>query len=192
MRHYALRNFFSILHLIMLSIERCDELAHLFAIRYNKKACTRFLFFSFWIIGIIAGYCFASQIDIIHFSLMRSVLSSRVSIVSLLLVHSVPFLLVILIDGFLHKAFISIMLFIRAFLFSSISFLILFSFSEAGWLVRNLLFFTDSIISFYFLLFSVQIADTGKPYILNSFVLIFSCCLIDYYVISPFISALYI
>ena len=167
-------------------------MAHLFTIRYNRKACTKFLFFSFWIVGIFAGYHFASQIDIIHFSLMRSALTSRVSIVSLLLVHILPFLLVILIDNFLSKAFISIMLFIKAFLFSSISFLISFSFWKAGWLVRNLLLFSDSVISFYFLLFSVRIVDCKKPNLLITSIMISICCLINHYIISSILSAIYI
>ena len=167
-------------------------MAHLLSVRFNKKFCIIVFFLLSWIAGILAGYFFSSQVGFIHFPLMRSVLNCRVSIISLLLVHTVPFLLIILIVNLLGTPFIAIVLFTKAFLFSSTVFLTSFAFREAGWLIRRMIFLSDALISSYLLHFSIRIADEAKSKPLISFVFVLLCCLIDYHIISPLLGALYI
>ena len=165
-------------------------MVHSVSCRHSKKTNAKMYFFLFWITGILAGYLFISQINITHFSFIHSVLNYNVSISNYICVHILPFFAIILIGRFSSKPIIAIALFIKAFIYSSTSYMILYAFQEAGWLMRNLLIFSDSLISVYLLYYLVQYADNQQPSHLTALIFISICCLSDYYIISPLIGAL--
>ena len=160
--------------------------------KFQKGTCIKFHIYFSWLLGIIFGILFALQFDRAHSLFKHSIVQNQVSIVGTVLVHIFPFLIISLITRFQNIYLTALFLFIKAFLYSTVSNLILLAFIEADGLIPYLLILSDTIISTYLLYFSAQATNNKKPNFFSTVLFVSSACLFDYYIISPYIGSVFI
>lgn len=106
-----------------------------------SNAFLTFFFLSGLLLGAVLFYLSGSSL----FSLMRSGFLSSVSIVSFLSCSFLPFLLSALAVFFSHPWLIILIAFVKAFLFSFVSLLTIFTFQPSGYFIRFILQIGDFI-----------------------------------------------
>lgn len=147
-----------------------------------------------WCIGLLTGIFFVEEISYNLFPLMRSAVSSRMSIVGLFLALIIPFLLSAFCIHFFHPLLTLIICFFKAYLFSVCAYGIVLSFANAGWLLRFLLLFSDSYANVFLLRFWIKnIAGKSSVFKADLFYYFSSSILIvcvDCLIIAPFINSL--
>ena len=158
--------------------------------RTNYVRMWKYLAYLFWIIGLALGVYVATEVPYIHFSWMRTVPIAKMSIITFLIVQLVPVLFCIFCFTKDIYYFIPVISFLKSFLFSFSSFLIVLLYNYAGWLVHSLLFFTDSITSFAFLLYLSGGKAGSRNRGVSLIVFIIFVTLVDYFVICPFVGML--
>lgn len=147
-----------------------------------------------WLVSIVSGILLAATFPVSLFSLMRTSLSGRVSIVGAFAVLIFPLFSSAVAIRFNRLRFIYLIATLKGICFGFSIFILLKLFGSAAWLVRWLILFSDACMSIP--LFSFWIRHLRHPHngLRNDFI----CCLVlciligvvDYYVISPFTVAL--
>ncbi len=147
-----------------------------------------------WSLGIACGIIGYASAESTLFSLMRSSVYGTVSIVGLLCISILPFLLSAFAVSISFPSLLYPLCFCKAFLFVFISFGVLRSYSDAGWLVRCLLLFSDNVgipLLYCFWLRHLpgcQKSSLAESVLFLAFFLVLGC--IDYRIISPFLAHL--
>lgn len=154
----------------------------------NSFLSMRVLAASVWILGLFSG---AYILDHISFSMMRPIIVERVSIVCLLFSLSFPFVLSFILLRYFHFWSILPLIFIKAVSFMCCLGGISLAFGDAGWLIRGLVLFADSI-GVVFLIFSWYEALDGKRYRWKRFAGTYLPVLgiigfVDYFVLSEYV-----
>ena len=120
------------------------QFLHRDSLQILRKGSTFFLAF-FWLSGLICGILVFLSAGNSLIPLMRSALSAPVSIVGLLCVSMLPFLLSVFAVFVSNPRLILLVSFGKAFFFSLVSLGVIQAFGSAGWFVRWLLLFSDSV-----------------------------------------------
>ena len=157
-----------------------------FVIKYRPVLTLVFSLIS----GLSLGIILASTLEESFLLLMRTAVSTRVSIVGLFAVSYLPFLFSAFAVYIRKPKLILIILFIKAFMFVFCGLLSAAAFPSAGWLVRILLQFSDCLLLPVLCWFAVR-QTTGY----GNFKKDFSYCTalfviagsLDYCVVSPFL-----
>lgn len=148
-----------------------------------------FLLACAWFLGLVSGVLFSMSASGVIGSAMRAALRSRVSIIGLLSAMLLPLLLSAFAVYIGAPAFLLPIVFVKAFLIAWMGAGILSAFGSAGWLIRILLMFGDSL-SLPFLWWYWQKA-TAELHSWRHCILVAVCMLsigcLDYYVVSPFL-----
>ncbi len=115
---------------------------------YFLKRNIKLLCFSLiWLLGLSLGAYVASQTTTIHNSWMQSLYYSRLSIIGFLAMLIFPFLLSAILFRMSFWKMVLLLFFVKAFAFSWLASSIILYFDGAGWLLRWLLLFSESIAS---------------------------------------------
>lgn len=158
-----------------------------------RKGNTVFLAL-FYFLGLLSGAVFCISSGHIISSLMRSVPGGTVSIVGLLCVTALPFLLSAFAVFVSEPRLVFLICFGKSFLFCVISLGLVAAYGSAGWLIRWLLMFSDSLGMPVLYLYWLRILSSwDKPPLCETFVfgsLFLLIGSIDYCLISPFWSGL--
>lgn len=144
----------------------------------------------FWLISLLAGTYIATFAPTTSQSLMLTLVHSRMSIVSLTFVAILPFVLSAIILRFFSWPFLIPIVSIKAYCLGFVGSLVFISYPGAGWLMRWLLIFTDSVLVIMQLYLWIQCSvkhpkqriDLICTYII--WALVFVC--LDHYCVYPF------
>ncbi len=159
--------------------------------RSSRRDTPFFLAFA-WILGIVFGvgasYCASHSLS----SLMRMTANSPVSIFGLLSAMLLP-LLCSAFAVYISCPWLLIpTAFLKAFLYTYFSFGILASYGSAGWLIRLLLIFSDTLMLPVLWLFWLRGIQWGRVDFLYRLIpavsVVFLIGSIDYSIISPFLA----
>jgi hypothetical protein len=146
-----------------------------------------------WCAGLLLGCFCARQTSDIHFPLMHRAAESSVSIVGLVAVL-LPFLLSAFAVLSSLKWVILPLCFAKAFSFSFTASLISSAFASAGWLLRMMLLFTDSITLPVLLLFWFRSFDDSDFRLSRTVFLCLTFLIfvmgIDYCMVAPFLASI--
>lgn len=147
-----------------------------------------------WVVGVLAGILAATGMDDSSLSVMRLAAGSRVSIVSLFLTASVPFLITAVAVSIHQYPVLLAICFARSFCFGCCAWLGVRAFGSAAWLIQPMLQFSDGILMAVFLLLGLWLcshedANAKRPVI---------CCILftgavtlfDYLAVAPFLASL--
>ena len=149
-------------------------------------------FICVWAAGLIFGAAAAACLGKSNFSLMRTVLNSRVSIVSLLITAALPFLFTAYAVSVPAKGLLLFICFFKAYTFSFTGYLISAAFGTAGWLLQPLLQFTDLCTMPALMWFVISHCDKlgklNRRDLTVSIVIAISAAVADCFVISPFLT----
>jgi len=143
-----------------------------------------------WCLGLIFGVFLFLYAGTPGVSLMRRMVSGSVSIVSLIGIGLLPFLFTAYAVFLSEFRLLFPICFCKACMFAFVSFGICVSFSSAGWMMRRLLLFYDSVwcALLYFLWYRLLVGRKACwLVIILADVLAGS---IEYYIISPFLAGL--
>lgn len=160
---------------------------------HDRALLCRLLLCAGWVLGIVSG-CISACFVHINDSLMHMLLYSHMSIVGGLAVSFFPLVISAIIVWY-SKTFLLIPLsFIKAYMFSYASGIILRTFSCAGWLACLLYMFADIVLAFFFfrLWFCCLKKDCSfhREFLLTGFCGLAVFC-IDYFIIAPFVMILF-
>lgn len=162
--------------------------------RYSSCCSFRVCFLAFlWICCLLVGMYVASN-DPNILSLMRVAPKCNVSIVGLTVVLFLPFLISII--GFIYQKLVVIYILsaIKAFASGYLMYGVVFCYASAGWLMRFLLFFSDSAVTVLFLWLLFRHIDERKATLwVDCAVCIFTAAVIgmtDYLLVAPFLRSL--
>lgn len=148
-----------------------------------------FLWTASFIIGAVCTFD-----DIYTVSMMRRAISCPVSIVGLFAVLILPLLISVLALLFRKLTVIYIFTAIKAYFSGATICAVCAAFRYAGWLVRLLLLFSDTVISVLVLLLLIRHIDGVKASfwrdVLVCFIAVTICGCIDYLQVTPFLMSL--
>lgn len=153
----------------------------------------RLLLLGGWLLGILFG-CFAASFLPVTNSTVQMLIHSRVSIIGVLTVCYLPLLFSAAIVWFSQNIYLIPLAFVKAFLFGSMSCVIVRNFSSAGWLIRWLYMFSDSVLSFVFLRLWFLCMDKRCDRVKNFLYASLHCAVIlvvDYFIIMPFTKTIF-
>lgn len=161
-----------------------------FGLPDSSRKERRFLLAFTWISGLFLGLLISHMADPFSDAWMRSLSYSAVSIVGLLVVTVLPFLLSAFLVFFFSPGLLYPLCFGKAFAFFLVMQSVCAYWDSAGWLVRCLLLFSDSLSCVVLYCFWLRRLDGGRAGLLSDTLmgltaqlLIFS---IDYWIIAPF------
>lgn len=142
-----------------------------------------------WILGLLSAV--AAVLCQHSFSMMYPFVFDRVSIVGMIASLVLPIILSYILINRCNIYFALPVLFLKAFLYMCCYYSISVAFGSAGWLVRALVLFSDSVsvVILLFFFYMYVAGDTGvfhRLFRIAILALLVIGCL-DYYVISPFI-----
>ena len=147
-----------------------------------------------WITGFLFGCYLGSQLTDTGVSVMHNVVSCPLSFFSLYFVLFFPFVVSAVFIKLSQPLLSLLVTFAKALFVGYCSCGILIVFSSAGWLIRSLVLFSDSLIIILLLWFWIRnIAGDGNKFksdIILCAVLSFAISCIDYFAVSPFLEAL--
>ena len=155
----------------------------------------RVLLVSFvWILGFLIGNYFASQTADIHHLLLHNIAFCSVSFLGLYFALFFPFILSAFLIRSPVQSFTLLIVFAKALSIGFCACGIMIAFSSAGWLMRSLLLFSDSLIVILLLWFWIrnytyEISKLNTDLSICA-VLSFIISCIDYFAVSPFLEAL--
>ena len=143
-----------------------------------------------WCLGLLCGTILFQRADPSFFSLMRSACVGPVSIVGLLGVSLIPFLLSAFAVFISAHWLLLLICLLKAGCFAAVSLGIMEAFGTAGWLVRILLLFSDSISVILLYIFWLRHLCGRRRFCCLDMLLFFSLSTllssVDYCIISPF------
>lgn len=153
-----------------------------------------FILSATWVAGLLAGLYTVSIVPTSYFSLMRSILYDRMSIVVLVLTLIFPFLFSYVAYRLSMPFLIFPIAFLKAFTFAYSAFGVVMAYGDAGWMMRWLLLFSDSFIVVLLLWFWFRNASANRitlnKALLVCVLLASFICLFDYSVILPLSASL--
>jgi len=144
----------------------------------------------FWFFGLIAGVFLFLYAGTPTFSLMHRIPCGTVTIVSLLITGSIPFLLTAYAVLLSRPWLIFAICLCKACLFSFVLMGISVAFSSSGWLIRSLLLFSDSIYCSILSFLWLRILSGRKSHCFAVTVCCISFSYTAFYIISPFAACL--
>lgn len=159
----------------------------------NRSLLCRLLLLIGWVLGILLG-CLSSRFLSDVASLMHTLMYSGMSIVGGLAVCFLPLLITAIILWFKKVWLLIALAFTKAFLFGAASGIIMQAFRHAGWLLRCLFLFSDSVLSvLYVHLWFTIIKDRtdSKKALLHTAIYCSAVFIIDYFVVAPFTAMLF-
>lgn len=106
-----------------------------------------------WASGLVCGFCFSFHFSETFYSVMLSAVDSRLSIVGLFFLLTFPFLISAVLLRYTSPLALFPFVFIKAFSFGLCLCATAIAFGDAAWLVRLLLFFSDSVVTVFLLWF---------------------------------------
>lgn len=156
-------------------------------LRKTETYCLSFIAIT-WISGLLCALLYIKQFS---FSLMYPLHIERVSIVGMIVSLILPIILLYILLNRCYFYLILPVIFLKSFNYMCCYLCITYSYGTAGWLVRTLLLFSDTVSVIILLHFCYRFAAGNKIGMTSYFkytfaVLIIVGCL-DYYIISPFI-----
>lgn len=131
-----------------------------FSRRFRKG--WRFLLAFFWCSGLLCGILVSFSAEDTFSSWMRMNKVGSVSIVSLLCVSLVPFLLSAFAVFISMPSLMLPVCFCKAFLFAFVSVGVMQAYGSAGWLIRNILLFSDCLTAPVLYLFWLRIISSPR------------------------------
>ena len=147
-----------------------------------------------WFLGLESGRLYAAQTSNTYLLLMRVAAMTRPSIIGLAVSVLLPFLITIGSVYFARPSIIYILAFLWAELFGYSSACLQLMFGSAGWLIRFLLLFTQCFTAPLLCWLMIRYIGGIKPSFLRDSLIAVSIALtigtIDYFIISPFLTAL--
>ena len=156
----------------------------------RRRFWFRFIIF-FWICGMLSGMfcavCTAKN------STMLTVPIRRLSIICHLLILCVPLIISYVLLRFSMFSSVLLYIFCRSFRYFYCKFSLRLGYGAAGWLLSELVFFADNILSCILLAFCLsRTPDRGqRNYIaLVCIIILLLIGIIDYYTISPLVESL--
>ena len=149
----------------------------------------------FWILGLLSGTLLVSKLPAVSVSMMRAIALERTSIVGLAISLSFPLLLSVITLRLSMPSLLFPIAFIKAFLFAYSSFGVSLVFGDAGWLLRWLFIFSDSIMVicllwFWFRNVSGCINSAKRDFVICTLFAVIVFC-IDCFIVSPFVMMLF-
>ena len=160
---------------------------------HNRSLLCRLLLLIGWVLGILLG-----SFSVRHFSvgdsLMRTLISSRMSIVGGLAVCFLPLLITAIVIWFGNAGYLIPLAVTKAVLYGMASGIIMRTFSNAGWLLRWLFLFSDSVLSISYMRLWFYVVKGGcdpKKEMLYTAISCLAVFFIDYFMIAPFIAMLF-
>ncbi len=160
-------------------------------IKVNKLL---FLFFLFWVLGLLLGaYAAASSHSAYTYLITEAARTRIASYLAFLFVVFSPWVLSIQLYRMLSKLPFMLIVLFKAFTFSFSTYAILTTFSSAGWLVRYLILFSANVSTLAFLWFWIRYLTgsmTRRLLTVTAFV-IFIAVSVDFWIISPYFSSLF-
>lgn len=159
----------------------------------KSKASVAFLAVC-WTLGICLGAYFAAlSFDNVSF-LMRTVVSNRVSISGMLLAAFFPLTLTAIFILFSLRFFLLLLAFCKAFSFSFCACCILYVYGSSGWLIQQLLLFSDLFLILILLWLWIRLLSSNdsikKDLLICSFLSLFVGS-VDCFIVSPFLVTLF-
>ena len=160
----------------------------------SDRSRRMFLFSAFWITGLCVGTLLAMQADPLFLSKMRAA-NERVSIVVVLVSGVLP-LGIAAYAVFIEQYWIfHLLCFLRALLLALVGGIIYRAFGLAGWLLQPMWQFTDMVSAAVFACFCFRgFLTAGADWKKDLCVCLTVCTLaaiLDFYLVSPFLAALY-
>ena len=147
-----------------------------------------------WFLGLESGRFYAAQSNNTYLLLMRVAAMTRPSIIGLAVSVLLPFLITIGSVYFARPSIIYILAFLWAELFGYSSACLQLMFGSAGWLIRFLLLFTQCFTAPLLCWLMIRYIGGIKHSFLRDSLIAVSIALtigtIDYFIISPFLTAL--
>lgn len=148
----------------------------------------------FWITGLGFGFYLSLNVSVSNLRAMYNVALYPLSFLRLFLVLIFPLLLSALLIQSSVFWLLPVVAFLKAMSFSCCSCGIMIAFASAGWLVRSLFFFSQSVSILLLIWFWIRHSGgqlkNFRSDLLISACLIFLICCIDYFAVSPFLEAL--
>lgn len=143
-----------------------------------------------WVCGLSFGLFLASRMHGDYSSLMRTVITNRVSIVGLLIILLFPFILSVVAIHFSRTGFLYLLSAGKGICFSFCVYLIMAEFSSSGWLLCRLLLFSELCILPPLFYLWIKCIEGGKQTIKLSAgfypLIAVVAAVLDYFLISPF------
>lgn len=145
--------------------------------------------------GFLSGLLFAGENAPVSFSWMRIAVPGSTSIARVLCVLLFPFLTVRVLLSVFKSVPVILFCFARFFCVALSLGSVTLAYGNSGWLMRWLFFFSSSLSLPAFILFCVRHLDGARRHVLQRdfwicLFWVFLVVTIDYYFVSPFLSAL--
>lgn len=160
---------------------------------FSRKSSLVVLAFS-WFLGLLLGVIFSIAAGDSIVSLMRTAVSSHVSISGLLTAILLPFLLSAFAVFICEPWLLFVIAFLKAFAFSYLGLGVMVAYGSAGWLVWLLLMFSDCcslpLLLWYWIRFISGRKSTVIPVTVVLFFLAVLIGSFDFCVVSPFLATL--
>ena len=160
----------------------------------NNRKFAPFLLASFSICGCVLGVIAARNADPYLISMMCRAACAPVSIVDLLFAILFPFVITAVILYIQKPSLLLPLCFLKTFDYSFLLYAICMAFSEAGWLVGDMLLLSDAagmiILYLYCLNFLTSSNQNCKRDIIVAAIITSVTSLVDVYLVSPFLTAL--
>ena len=147
---------------------------------------------SAWIFGLLAGVFLVNQTSAIF--PMCSVVFLRISVVGLITSMAMPLLISYILLRLFRFCYILPLVFIKALTFIVCYYSVTVAFGNAGWLIRGMIFFSDSTVVCILILQWFH-AAVGEEYSVSANVILYIIAPIivgcfDYFVVSPYLAML--
>lgn len=156
----------------------------------------KILMYFAWLVGMLVGFLFAFGNEASARLVMSPVIFSRSSYFGLISVLILPYIISAFVLLLSRPLWLVPIVFLRAFTFGFVYFIVSFAYQEAGWIARILIMFADSISVVLWLWFILG-HPTDKSSKMEITLLLFSLVsivvgVIDYCFISPLTVMLFI
>lgn len=163
-------------------------------LRMNPKWIYIILLSLLWSFGMLLGRYLASTVAERSSTLVLLACIKRNSPIGLLAVIIVPFFISAVICKYFNALWIYPVAFIKAIGFGFCGYAVCLSFGDAGWLIRQLLMFTDCVSVLLLLWFWVRCITKNKRTVkldlVVSFPILVAVSCFDYMVISSYLASL--
>lgn len=160
----------------------------------NLTSFRKFFLLFLWLLGILSGCCWVQRVPDSYFSLMRTLVQTRASIVGAILILFLP--LVISAFALAHSKYWILypLVFLKAFMFGFSAGCVMLAFGNAGWLVRWLLLFSDSFMNVCLLWFWFKggSCDNISRELVHAVLFASIVFCLDYCAVSPFLRMLFL
>lgn len=163
--------------------------ARTYAIARHKHFSSIYILTFLWTFGLSSGMLLASKARLVTDPWMYAVRTDSVSILSLLILMSIPFLVSFIVFRFRVTIVIHILAFLKSFIYGFSRCIMIHLFFSAGWFANIFLFFSDSILTVILLFYWIYSFQKNSILPLRSdFIYLFIVavvCIIDYFIVLP-------